>query len=112
MADKDTGLIAYLKSHRQLLPRADAALKETVQAVIDHNKPGEVTIKIKFKPEGHRQMAVGVDVTNKAPRPGVPTSIFFGDTRGRLHRSDPGQSSLSFMEDEAGEDDGEPAGVN
>ena len=112
MSGKEEGLVAYLKAHRQLIGRADSALKETVQAVMEHNKPGEVTIKIKFKPEGHRQMTVGVDVTNKAPRPSVPTSVFFGDTRGRLHRSDPGQSSLSFMDEGDGDEDGEPAGVN
>lgn len=75
---------------------ASRRLAELVQAVDDTNKVGEITIKIKVKPEkgGGSQKQLVFDVKSKLPEHDLPEATFFSDANGDLHRSDPAQSEM------------------
>lgn len=75
---------------------ASQLLADVVQAVDDTGKPGEVTIKIKVKPEkgGGTQKTIAVEVKAKKPEQDIPEAVFFSDDDGDLHRSDPKQGEM------------------
>ena len=75
---------------------ASRRLAELVQAVDETNKVGELTIKIKVKPEkgGGSQKQLVFDVKSKIPELDLPEATFFSDADGDLHRTDPAQSEM------------------
>lgn len=83
---------------------ASQLLADVVQAVDQTGKAGEVTIKIKVKPEkgGGSQKTLAVEVKAKKPELDIPEAVFFSDAGGDLHRADPNQSEM-FKEAQAAE---------
>jgi len=69
---------------------------EVVRAVDETGKPGELTIKIKVKPEkgGGSQKTITCEVKSKKPEQDIPEAVFFSDPDGDLHRTDPAQSEM------------------
>lgn len=76
--------------------QASRLLAEVVQAVDETNKPGEVTITLKVKPEkgGGSQKTIVASVKAKKPEADIPEAVFFSDPDGDLHRTDPAQSEM------------------
>jgi hypothetical protein len=79
---------------------ASARLAELVQAVDETNKVGEITIKIKVKPQkgGGSEKTLAIDVKSKIPEVDLPEAIFFSDGDGDLHRTDPAQQEMTFRD--------------
>lgn len=75
---------------------ASMDFNDVVRAVDLTNKPGEITITIKVKPEkgGGSQKTLAISVKSKVPKPDIPEAVFFSDEGGDLHRSDPGQGEM------------------
>ena len=71
-------------------------LAEVVRAVLDTNKPGELTLKLKISPQGKGDNALIVSATSsqKIPRAKLPDGLFFADLDGDLLRDDPTQNRL------------------
>lgn len=76
--------------------QATRLLAEVVRAVDETHKAGEVTIKLKVKPDkdGGSGKMITCLVTCKKPEMDIPEAIFFSDSDGDLHRSDPSQSEM------------------
>lgn len=79
---------------------ASQRLADLIVAVDETNKAGEITIKIKVKPQkgGGSEKTLAIDVKSKIPEIDLPEAIFFSDNEGNLHRTDPAQSELRFQE--------------
>lgn len=60
------------------------------------NKPGELNIKLIYKPEGAGQMTIKADIKAKEPKLARGTSLFFLTPEGNLSRRDPRQQELSL----------------
>lgn len=82
---------------------ATEQLSEVVQACLVTGKAGELTIKLKIKPDAavarqnsisSAQCEVEMIVTSKAPKLPIPKAIFFANAQGDLLRDDPEQAPL------------------
>jgi len=69
-------------------------LAETVNAVMEHAKAGQVTIVLKIKPAGDGMVQIFDEVKVRLPEGEKPPSIFFVDERGNVQRQDPRQAEL------------------
>ena len=69
---------------------------QIVEAVQMTNKQGELTIKLKFKPEGAGQVSIETDYKPKIPQLPRGRSIFFVTPEGNLQRDDPRQKDLEL----------------
>jgi hypothetical protein len=78
----------------QLAVMLDEDLQDVITSVIEHSKPGALTLKLKIVPNGERQITITSEVVAKQARAGVSPAIFFADTGGTLHRTDPRQGDL------------------
>ncbi|EJW12753.1 hypothetical protein A33M_1723 [Rhodovulum sp. PH10] len=91
-----------LREYRRGAPvaLATALLAEVVRAVDETGKAGEVTIKLKVKPSEHgsTEKSLLVSVTSKKPVPEMQPAVFFSDADGDLHRVDPSQREMDFVE--------------
>ena len=76
--------------------QASSMMAELVRAVDETGKPGELTLKIKVKPEkgGGSQKTITCEVKAKKPVQDIPEAVFFSDPDGDLHRTDPAQSEM------------------
>lgn len=79
---------------------ASQRLAELIMAVDETNKAGELTIKIKIKPQkgGGSEKTMHIDVKSKVPEMDLPEAVFFSDAEGNLHRSDPAQEEMRFRD--------------
>lgn len=75
-------------------------LNELVNACRDTNKVGEITLKIKVRPDksGNGQYFLEDEVTSKIPKPERGQTIYFGTPEGNLQREDPAQRSLDLKD--------------
>lgn len=75
---------------------ASQRMAEIVQAVDETGKAGELIISIKVKPEkgGGSQKVIQVGVKAKIPEMDLPEGVFFSDSEGDLHRTDPAQNEM------------------
>ena len=74
-------------------------LRELVEAVVQHGKPGALTLTVKVSPtKSYGQYEVVDEVKVKAPEPDRGASLFFADDRGNLSRSNPRQPELPLRE--------------
>lgn len=75
-------------------------LAEIVQAVDETGKAGELTIILKVTPEkgGGSQKTLTAKVKAKIPEADLPEGIFFSDSAGDLHRTDPAQTEMTFRD--------------
>jgi hypothetical protein len=85
--------------HGALIERLEEELAAVVEAVAETTKPGELSLKLTIKFDAGLAN-VTAEVKSKAPRHGVPGSIFhFGERGdGRLHREDPRQLPLKGLD--------------
>lgn len=74
------------------------ALNELVNACRDTNKVGEITLKIKVRPDksGNGQYFLEDAITCKKPEPERAQTIYFGTPEGNLEREDPSQRSFDL----------------
>lgn len=78
----------------------DEKLREIVDAVMLHQKQGEMTMSISVMPAGQRRVNVHVQVKkSKVPEAPLNASTFFTDEGGKLHRSDPKQLTIKDLTD-------------
>jgi len=80
-----------------LLDECSAAQQELVAAVNRTGKQGEITIKLKYKPETGGQIHLEHDVVVKAPKEKKAKTIFFATPENNLSRTDPRQGELSGL---------------
>lgn len=87
---------AFVQGHRngQFHDELSSALRKLVHDCQLHDKPGELTIKVKLTPKG--QMMIVTDTfAIKAPEPTRPESFYFTDQDFNLTRDNP-QRELDF----------------
>lgn len=76
---------------------ASELLNELVQACRETNKVGELTLKIKVRPDGASgQYFLEDQVSINAPKPERGKTLFFGTPDGNLQRDDPNQKKLDL----------------
>ena len=84
---------------------ASELLNELVLACRETNKVGELTLKIKVRPDGATgQYFLEDQVTINAPKPERGKTLFFGTPEGNLQREDPNQRKLDLRSVEEKQD--------
>lgn len=80
--------------------QATRLLAEVVRAVDETGKGGEVTLKLKIKPEkgGGSAKTITCEVKAKKPEADIPDAIFYSDPDGDLHRTDPAQQEMDLRD--------------
>ncbi len=80
----------------RVVDAASEELAAVVRAVLDTDKAGELTLKLKVKPQGKGDNAVivSVAVASKRPQADLPDALFFADLDGDLLRDDPTQQRM------------------
>lgn len=80
----------------KVVAAASEELAAIVRAVLDTDKPGELTLKLSVKPQGKGDNAliVSAKLTSKKPQAALPDAIFFADLDGDLLREDPTQMRM------------------
>lgn len=71
-----------------------AQLAEVVDGVNQTRKVGEISIKLKIKPNGENSVMVSSEVKAKVPEPPRGDTVFFTTASGSLVRQDPRQADL------------------
>ncbi len=71
-----------------------AKLAEVVEAVTQTRKVGEISIKIRVKPNGDSGVIVTDEIKTKVPEPTHGDTVFFVTSGGSLVRQDPRQQDL------------------
>jgi len=71
-----------------------ARLAEVVDAVTQTHKMGEISIKLKVKPNGDSGVIVADEIKSKVPEPPRGDTVFFVTAGGSLVRQDPRQQDL------------------
>lgn len=88
----------WLKDHAQGHANDEITLDlaDAVESTRVHNKPSEVTIKVKIEPAGGhgRQVTTAVTSTAKLAKGDPEVSIFYTGENGSLHRDDPFEPKL------------------
>ena len=81
---------------RRVVDAATDKLAGVVRAVLETEKPGELILKIKVKPQGKGDNAVilSAQIATKEPQAALPDALFFADLDGDLLRDDPTQSRM------------------
>ncbi|MFC0243652.1 hypothetical protein [Rhodopseudomonas telluris] len=79
---------------------ASERLAELIQAVDETRKAGVLTLVIKVKPakDGGSEKTLQIEVKSKIPEVDLPDAVFFSDSAGNLHRSDPTQTEMRFRD--------------
>ena len=101
-ADPDTGsghkpFAQTLREIRNGLLHADLTdrLAEVTVAVVEHDKPGSVTLTLSIRPNAAGTVTVSDDVKAKVPEGEKPATLFFADGDGNLLRRDPRQMEMT-----------------
>lgn len=71
-------------------------LQDVITSVLEHNKAGSLTLKLKISPNGDNTVEIASEVKAVQARPGVGKAVFYADTGGNLHRRDPRQGELPY----------------
>lgn len=80
------------------------AMTELVESVIETRKPGEISFKLKIKPNGEGSVEIEDEIKTKIPQAPRGKTIMFVDGDNSLRRTDPRQGDLPLRKVE------EPAG--
>lgn len=72
----------------------DKKYAELVKQCRHTGKEGTLTLKLKLKPVGQKQMRHNPELTVKKPEFDRPDDLFFDDDKGHVHTSDPDQKDL------------------
>ncbi len=78
-------------------------LGEVVTGVIETGKVGEITLKLKVKPNGEGSVLASADIKAKVPEKSRRETIFFATSSGSLVRNDPRQADLPLRDVSAAE---------
>lgn len=73
-------------------------LGETVSAVLETGKVGELSLKLTIKPNSEGSVLVTAAVKQKIPEPTLGSTLFFATTTGSLLRNDPRQTEMQLRE--------------
>lgn len=73
-------------------------LNELVTAVVLTGKKGELTLKVKVKPNGDNMVIVEDEVKVTLPEPTRPNNIYFVDDHGNPQRENPRQTAMNLRE--------------
>lgn len=73
-------------------------LTEVVQGVMDAGKVGDLTLKVKVKPNGERAVLTTYEIKANTPEPAKRETVFFCTSGGDLLRDNPDQSKLPLRE--------------
>lgn len=76
-------------------------LGEVVEAVLATRKIGEISIKLRVKPNGDAGVIVADEIKTKVPEPARGETVFFATSGGSLVRQDPRQQDLPLRRVEA-----------
>lgn len=84
----------------QLVEDASEALQEVVRSVLETGKPAEMAIilKVKLNKGDTSLVIVSGEVKAKVAKEALPDAIFYADSTGDLHRSDPKQQDMLLTE--------------
>lgn len=80
-----------------LLDECATSQQELVAAVNRTGKAGEITIKLKYKPETGGQIHLEHDVVVKMPKEKKAKTIFFPTAENNLTRTDPRQGDIAGL---------------
>lgn len=75
-----------------------ARLAEVVEAVTETHKMGEISIKLKIKPNGDSGVIVTDEIKAKVPEATRGDTVFFVTSGGSLVRQDPRQQDLPLRQ--------------
>lgn len=78
----------------RLLEELSLELAQVTVAAIATNKVGELTLKLKIKPNKDNQVFFDSDVSAKLPKHAIGTALFFANDEGSLTRRDPKQGDM------------------
>jgi hypothetical protein len=80
----------------KLVAAIDEELEEVVRSVMEHQKPGSITLQITVKCQGKGDNAIilGAKLSTTLPKQEQPEAMFFADLEGGLHRDDPTQQRM------------------
>lgn len=97
----DTAFLSLLQLHRRGNALSDLSeqLRAVSAAVQLTGRAGSLTFKVTIKPVSkgtQGAMVVVDDIKSKVPQLEPPSSIFFADAEGNLHREDPNQMKLGL----------------
>lgn len=89
-----------LAEHRKGMTMLELSrlLAEVTAAVVEHKKPGSVTLKINIRPlASDGTVVLSDEIQAKVPTADRASSIFYADDNGNLTRSNPNQPELPGM---------------
>ena len=90
------GVINNLRKGK-LLTEVSEQLQALTQAVMEHRRPGKLTLTIKIAPQGDGDVVVLTDdVEIKAPKTSPTGSVFYTTDDGLLSRDDPNQKEMAL----------------
>lgn len=72
-------------------------LAELTAAVVEHEKSGELSLKLKLKPNGGT-VIVTAEIKTTIPRPTRGSTLFFATSGGDLTRNDPRQEEFALRD--------------
>lgn len=78
----------------QLVLQLTDELQDVITSVVEHAKPGSITLKLKVEPNGDNAVTIISEVKAVAAKPGVGKAIFYADQGGNLSRRDPRQRDI------------------
>lgn len=87
---------------RHVSIQIDSSLRDAVRAVQSSGQAASVTISLKVKPGPDRRIGFHASVKAQLPRPPVAGVQLYADAEGCVHRSDPAQQRLPFVNAIAG----------
>lgn len=95
---KITPFVEWLGAHKKGEVDSELTyhLREVIEAVRETGKDGTVTLTLKVKRKGERQVTVIEDVKFKLPMHDRSESIYFVDADTNLTRDDPAQTVIPF----------------
>lgn len=82
---------------RHLSIQIDNSLRDAICAAQSSNQKASVTIVIKVTPGVERRVSFAANVNAKLPRPPLSGVTLYADADGNVHRQDPAQTRLDFI---------------
>ena len=93
-------LIEVISTHRKgkCLTELQEELQSLVQSITKTGKPGAITIKLTFEPGAEEgTIYLSDDVITKTPKATKPSTTYYADDDGSLHREDPRQPEFETV---------------
>ena len=87
----------------ELLPTMEKYQEQIIQEVKRLGGSGELTVKIKYKLDGDKQVLVTPDISTKLPKKRMTSVPMFTTEDNKLALDDPAQMTIDDVEDVSGE---------